>query len=167
MRSLSSMVRTRALMAWKSSSGGASGWETMRRILSRRRAISPCRPLSLKGVADGLAVFLPGVGGVEAVGEGVPVAQLATSAAFWGLMVGFVGRHGDRVACTEGCGEGGSVTPISIFPHQGGRGFAPRLLGDRLRGNDGDGAPTPPTPTLVAVLFCSSALLTRTLKWQL
>ena len=65
--------------------------------------------VEFEGVADGLAVFLPGVGGVEAVGEGVPVAKLATSAAFWGLMVGFVGRHGDRVWGGGGCWEWGNV----------------------------------------------------------
>ena len=80
--------------------------------------------VEFEGVSDGLAVFLLGVGRVEAVGEGVPVAQLATSAAFWGLMVGFVRCHGDRVWGGGGCWEGGDVTPISIFPHQGGRGFA-------------------------------------------
>ena len=61
--------------------------------------------VEFEGVADGLAVFLPGVGGVEAVGEGVPVAQLAASAAFWGLMVGFFRRHGDRVWGGGGVGK--------------------------------------------------------------
>ena len=65
--------------------------------------------VEFEGVADGLAVFLPGVGRVEAVGEGVPVAQLATSAAFWELMVGFVRCHGDRVRVASGCWEGGDV----------------------------------------------------------
>ena len=45
--------------------------------------------VEFEGVSDGLAVFLSGVGGVEAVGEGVPVAQLAASAAFWGLLGAF------------------------------------------------------------------------------
>ena len=47
--------------------------------------------VDFEGVADGLAVFLPGPRrSPEAVGEGVPVAQLATSAAFWGLLGAFV-----------------------------------------------------------------------------